>query len=349
MTRREPRFLHRRRRPVATAAVLSVALAACVRQGPPPVGVRALQGNLVFSAIPVPPAPPTIAPPVPFAAVPTVSPGFTIDLGPAADQPVYKLRPPLPAAPQCPQAGPNAYPSQEAPSNAAGLPAAGSYRWKRAGSYQLNIAPGQTFPVAGFDTRLVRNVRAVAADGSEYTFETVQPDFRGDGVVSDWRVKTAALSFTPQVLSVTASNVGDPERGLALEAQTVLGPDGKVAHHYVFDPGVLFVPLPVQPGASFQGVGVDPASGETLEVDGSVDRHERVDACGEILDGWRVTTRETFSGAQSQPATYNFIVATELGAMIIGEHLDTTTTDGHFVLDYTLGQTHPDPLAAGSP
>ena len=116
----------------------------------------------------------------------------------------------------------------------------------------------------------------------------------------------------------------------------------------VFDPGVLFVPLPVQPGASFQGVGVDPASGETLEVDGSVDRHERVDACGEILDGWRVTTRETFSGAQSQPATYNFIVATELGAMIIGEHLDTTTTDGHFVLDYTLGQTHPDPLPAGS-
>ena len=65
---------------------------------------------------------------------------------------------------------------------------------------------------------------------------------------------------------------------------------------------------------------------------------------GEIVDGWQVNTTETFSGATNQPATYNYLVATQLGAMIIGEHIDASTADGHSVVDYTIGQTKPDPL-----
>jgi len=187
-------------------------------------------------------------------------------------------------------------------------------------------------------------VQQVASDGTEFTYETVQPDLRGNAVVSAWQVKTAALSATPQELSVSGPNIGDPERGLALKSQTVTGTDGKVQHQYVFNPGVLFVPLPIQAGESFQGVGVDPASGETLTISGNVDRHQRVDACGEVIDGWQVNTTETFSGAKSQPATYNYLVATQLGAMIVGEHIDTTTAEGHFVLDYSVGQLKPDPL-----
>src|SRR5437588_4373885 len=107
--------------------------AACVRQGPPPVGVRALQANLVFSTAPAPPTPPTVAPPVP-----TAPPGdifLSESLGAINDQPVYKLRPALPAPQACPAAGPNAYPAEEAGINAKGMPAIGTYRSKRSGTY----------------------------------------------------------------------------------------------------------------------------------------------------------------------------------------------------------------------
>jgi hypothetical protein len=326
-------------------ALLTGGATACVHQGPPPVGLRALQANLVFSTTPPPPPPPALAPVAPLSpgSGPTT---YALDLG-GQGQPIYKLRPPLPTAAPCPTAT-HPYPAEEATSNSSSLPVTGSYRWKRSGTYQLNLAPNITLPTSGFETRLVRNVEKVASDGSEYRFETVQPDLRGSMVVSRWQVKTAALSATPQELAVTAPNIGDPERGLALLSQTLVGTDGKVQHQYTFNPGVLFVPLPIQAGEQFQGVGVDPASGETLTVNGAIDRHQRVDACGEVLDGWQVNTSETFSGATSQPATYNYIVAPQLGAVIIGEHLDTTTADGHFVLDYTVGQVRPDPLPAGS-
>ena len=330
---------------VGLAAVVALAGASCVHQGPPPVGLRAFQANLVFSTAPLPPPPPAVAPVPPAAPLqgPTT---YSLDAS-ALDQPAYKLRPPLPSAAPCPSNA-NGYPSVEASSNSTGLPPAGSYRWKRSGTYQLSLAPNVTLPTSGFETRLVRKVTKVAADGSEYTFETVQPDLRGNTVISDWQVKTSALSTTPQELTVTAPNIGDPERGLALKKQTVLGTDGKVQHEYTFNPGVLFVPLPVAAGTQFQGVGVDPASGETLTINGAVDRHQRVDACGAVLDGWQINASETFSGAQSQPATYNYVVATQLGAMIIAEHIDTTTPEGHFVLDYTIGQVDPSPLPAGS-
>jgi hypothetical protein len=315
---------------------------ACVRQGPPPVGVRALQANLVFSTTPAPPAPPTVAPPVPSG--PPGDQFITVDLGPINDQPIYKLRPALGTPAACPAAGPNAYPAEEATLNAKGLPAMGSYRWKRTGTYALAIAPDQALPLGGFESRLIRNVASQASDGSIYTFETVQPSLQGSPVVSEWQVKTAALSTTPQELTVTAPNIGDPERGLALKSQTVTGSDGKIQHQYVFNPGVLFAPLPIQAGETFQGVGVDPSSGETLSINGSVDRHQRVDACGEIVDGWQINTTETFSGSNNQPATYNYLVATQLGTIIIGEHIDASTADGHFVVDYTIGQTKPDPL-----
>lgn len=338
-----PRREHRRWAGLVAAVATT---AACVHQGPPPVGVRALQANLVFSAAPPPPAPPAIAPVAPLT--PSTGPtDISVDLGPINDQPVYKLRPALPPPAVCPTAAQNAFPAEEATANSRGTPAAGTYRWKRSGTYQLNLAPGATLSTTGFEGRLIRNVQSQAADGSQYTFETVQPDLRGDTVITGWQVKTAALSATPQELTVQAPNIGDPERGLALKSQTVVGPDGKTKHQYTFTPAVLFVPLPVQPGESFQGVGVDPSSGETLTVDGAVDRHERIDACGEIVDGWQINTNETFSGSESQPATYNYLVATQLGTMIIGEHIDTTTADGHFVLDYTVGQTTPDPLPAG--
>jgi hypothetical protein len=332
----------RRRNPSLVMLALLLLAGACVRQGPPPVGVRALQANLVFSTAPAPPTPPTVAPPAP--AAPPGDTFINVDLGPINDQPVYKLRPALPASPPCPAAGPNAYPAQEATINAKGMPAAGTYRWKRAGMYALAIAPNQPITLGGFESRLIRSVQSQASDGSQYSFETVQPDLRGSTVVSLWQVKTAALSATPQELSVSAPNIGDPERGLALMSQTVTGTDGKVQHTYTFNPGVLFAPLPIQAGESFQGVGVDPSSGETLTINGSVDRHQRIDACGEIVDGWQINTTETFSGATNQPATYNYLVATQLGAMIVAEHVDASTAEGHIVIDYTIGQTQPDPL-----
>jgi len=144
----------KRRSRLLVVGMLALVTSGCVRLGPPPVGVRALQANLVFSVAPPPPTPPTIAPPVPTAAAPGSV--FTFDAGPIRDQPVYKLRPALPEITPCPLAGPNSYPAEEATTNAKGMPTAGSYRWKRAGTYALAIAPNLPITLSGFEPRLVR-------------------------------------------------------------------------------------------------------------------------------------------------------------------------------------------------
>ena len=292
--------------------------------------------------------------------------------------PAGRLRPtPLtPARSTCPPATLNAFPATEAGFNVVGLPAEGQYRWKRQGTQTVATLPGVKLPIAGFEQRLVRNV--IKLSDTEFTFETVQPELAGGiTTVSTFKVKTAATSrtvsppvtppdqlpsppetpvpvpVTPpttppgvEVPSVPPSiTAGEPERGVSLMKLQRFDAEGN-SSELTFSPGVLYLPLQVVPGEQFTSVGIDPRTGAVLQHQAQVVRRERVDACGEIIDGWLVEATQTFSGSAgtAPPRTYRYIVAPQLGGILTSEELHTTSAQGTTDVVISLGQLRPSPL-----
>src|SRR5205085_404769 len=108
-----------------------------------------------------------------------------------------------------------------------------------------------------------------------------------------------------------------------------------------FNPGVLYLPLEVTPGEAFDSVGIDPRTGQVLQHQAKVLARERVDACGEIVDGWVVEATQTFSGSSTGTRTYRYIVATQLGGIIISEQIKATSPQSSIDVTLSLGQLKP--------
>jgi hypothetical protein len=112
------------------------------------------------------------------------------------------------------------------------------------------------------------------------------------------------------------------------------------------NPPLVYLPLPVTPGATFSSRSIDGVSGAVLTMDATIKGRQRVDACGDIIDGWQVTSTQSFtpkSGGSTTSRTYDFIVATQLGGVLIGEHAKSGST---LDVSYSVGQLEPDPLPA---
>jgi hypothetical protein len=295
--------------------------------------------------------------------------------GPTAPRPrLSRLTPLTPPKSTCPPAALTAFPAKEAGQTVEGVPVEGQYRWKRAGTQTVANLPGVKLPVSGFEQRLVRNV--VKVSDTEYTFETVQPEL-GTNIttISTFKVKIGAVSKTvtppvepPDVTHPTAPvplpvpvspptstvpkppipgsvSAGDPERGISLMKLQRVDPAGN-SSELSFSPAVLYLPLEVVPGQEFNAVGIDPRTGSVLQNQGKVVKRERVDACGEIVDGWAVESTQTFSGTgqTAPPRTYRYIIAPQLGGIIISEELHTAGAQGTTDVTLSLGQLKPAPL-----
>jgi hypothetical protein len=289
-----------------------------------------------------------------------------------------RLTPLAPAKSPCPPAALNAFPAQEAGLTVAGLPAEGLYRWKRTGTQTVANLPGVKLPIGGFEQRLVRNV--VKVSDTEYTFETIQPELAGEiTTISTFKVKTDTVSrsVSPPVAPPDPNNppalpadpgvppptlppgtpplptapdtvrAGEPERGISLMKLQRVDAQGN-SSELVFSPGVLYFPLPVEPGEQFTSVGIDARTGSVLQHQARVLRRERVDACGEIVDGWAVESTQTFTGsAQTSPTrSYRYIVAPQLGGIIVSEELHVTSPQGQTDAVFSLAQLRPSPLPA---
>ena len=287
-----------------------------------------------------------------------------------------RLTPLTPSKAACPPAAMTAFPAKEAGQTLEGVPAQGQYRWKRSGTQTLANLPNVTLPVSGFEQRLVRNI--VPISSSEFTFETVQPELGTDiTTISTFKVKIGAASKTvtppvdpsnltrrrtPVPLPVSppgsrptlppppipgSVSVGDPERGISLMKLQRVDRAGNTSE-LTFSPAVLYLPLDVVPGEEFNSIGIDPRTGSVLQHQAKVTKRDRVDACGDIVDGWVVESTQTFSGPgqTAPPRAYKYIVAPQLGGLIISEeiHISTPQVTSDVVL--SLGQVNPSPLPA---
>ncbi|HUR48081.1 MAG TPA: hypothetical protein VMY88_00930 [Acidimicrobiales bacterium] len=335
----------RRSRAVVLIALLGLVAAACGEQAEPTVRLQNVQADIVFGEI-TPPPPPA---PANFSGGPVGQIEDVVEVDEIEfDDKGFLTRLPPRAAPiePCPPAALTEFPDKEASLNVEGKPAVGLYRWVRSGEQMLAAAPTFKIPVSGFEKRLIRAVEA--ENDTTFTFETVQSEMgTGQIVVTRYRVKTAP---TQQRVGPTDVRVGEPDRGVAIYQIERFDPKtGASISTFTPTPPVLILPLPIVPGEAFDATGIDPGSGSSLRISGSVRKRQQVDACGEVIDGWLVEGTRTTSGLSPEDSatqTYHYIVATQLGGAIIQEYLESSNTTGSAKITFRVGQTVPDPLPA---
>jgi hypothetical protein len=375
---------HRHSAALVLVALSTVLVGACVQPPPPGVAVKPLKADLVFGIKPKDAAKPVaFEPPVAEDAQPQelVFPDQPDDLG-APSGPTRVHVPLLQAANPCPEAKLNAFPALEATRSVTTQPQAGVYRWKQGGSYVTTVGgTPYTINVGGFQQRVITNVTepvsvpnptSVDPDAKTTTF-TYQLIQAAGGVTKriTYQVKTGAVGVrsTPGLqpgdtplpttplgpLPTTTTTLprlpeavaaGDPERGLTIKSIEDLDPKtGEAAKTIDFSPAVQVLPLDVIPQEPFRSVGVDSKNQATLVHDGVVRDRTRIDACGDIVDGWQVDiTAHYAEGGTTQDVNQTFIFATQYGGMPI---LETDDFGDGGKVTYSLGQLVPSPLPAG--
>jgi hypothetical protein len=335
---------------VAVAGLLAIG-SACAGADPAGLQVRGYPADIVFASRPQPTASLLGAIPPDLTSAQALADVELPAIRPASEPNGAAPRPPstpLASRSVCRPAQPGSTALEAAltvPANA--RPEQGTYRWRKAGTFSLAVAPDQKLPVGGFETRKVRNV--VERGNGVFTFEMVQPDAEGRFLrVTTWQVKPEPVAERASALSLSVA-AGDPERGLALKAVDTLDADGTpVADGPRFHPttALLVLPLPVVPGEQFQSVAVDPLTGETAIFEAQVGARDRVGACGEFVEGWQVAGTLT-SSYDGNPYSYGLWAAPQFGALPILEHVARTSTLGSSDITFSLGQIHPQPEEGG--
>lgn len=290
----------------------------------------------------------------------------------------------------CAKASLGASPSEAAPERVTSLPREGLYRWKRDVNLTRQIQGIDVVSSAqGFELRAVRDVEEAGAgtdpttDGMQFTYQTVRPDGFGNAVVESFRVNTAPLQrgVNSNVDSEGTSNnveetaqgagvpveipdaaqeslpnpntvrVGEPNRGLVLISQELYDANGVAIGSFTPRPPILLLPLPVQPGDTWTSTGVDSITGQVMRVTGVVNERQTVDACGTLVDGWLAELDVTIGdSSDSVQGTTDYVIATGLGAIIIGERTDqeglSAGSPVKLAARYELAGQDPQPLAS---
>jgi hypothetical protein len=322
-----------RRAALVFAAVALVG--ACARSESSGLNVKGYSADLVFSANPRPPLTPPGAGSIPVLGIPNIVdvPAVIFD-----DRPF--TRPPA-LRPVCPAAKPGGAALESAPPVAPSgrRPDVGAYRWKRVGTQGVAASTGGAAKVdlTGFERRVVRDVREVADDGT-FAYQTVNTDLTSTTYVTTWQVKPEALQERVSELSAAVS-VGDPERGLVVKAIDRFDATNTMIGSFRPTTGLLVLPLPVTPGEQFVSVAVDPQTVQVAQYQAQVVARDRIDACGDYVEGWRVTGTLTFSG--STPQQYDLLIAPQLGSLVVSEHIVTQNAIGQLDVTSSLGQLHP--------
>lgn len=339
-----------RKRAVVALPLLTLLAGACVKADAPSIKVSPIEASLVFGVKEKPPAPSN-----PFTPV-NLNPGDTggdFNFG-GGDLPPIDVTLPGARTEFCPKAPPSAAVDTPTEVNITGDPLQGLARWKIDG-YVTNPDGSQATAARTYEGRIIRNFHPVPPDQDPryqagdkvFAFEMVQPSVANKDVyiVSTYEVRTTTLQNRPSLPAgpVQPPTAGQPERGVVLKRIDSVTKDGvAVGTPFVPSTGLLMLPLPVTSAEQFQSSAVDPKNGRTITfATATVQERARIDACGDLVDGWLVETQMLDSTQPSpEPLKYNFIVATQFG----GELISQTYSQNGATAIYELGQLKPKPL-----
>jgi len=350
------------KRPTLLLLVAVLTGTGCVQQGDPGVTVTPLKADIVFGIKePTPPAAPAN---VAFAR-PEVFGDEEVDDLPEKVLEIPDIVP-LPRTPlaatasECPDAALTAFPKETAEVTVKGTPAAGLYRFKR--SIEVVDGGGQRTKTTGFEQRAIRRVTPTEGKAYEFSYQVVQPNYLGSGgfTTTTYRVnnntaviqnvneppRTIGLVTAPGAEFVVTPPQDEP--GIFVDRIEVQDDDGNPVGQ-PFEPirPIKYLPLDegiLRAGQTWSSLGIDATTGRTLLHQGTVVRKTRVDACGEIVEGWLIEATQTFSDELVERRFF-YNVATQKGALFIAETTQFTDPSGLDVsIDLSLAKVDPTPL-----
>ena len=349
------------RRSIRLAAVLLLAVAgsSCAKAAGPGVAVQKVQSNIAFGL-----ASTTTTTPVGSALPPTLA---AVNLtGPGQPLPAFSYETTTTynyGSPQygtqtnvCPQPPYGASPDKAVTTSVSQPPKAGTYKWQIRTSQPVS-GTSVTLSTVHYVTYAVKNVSKVTTapnpQGGEtktFTFDVVSPGEQGGTVTTTYQVTENALQVSESAGNFGQhQHAGSPDRGVSLAAVVDRNSAGTVTGSFRPSPAVLLLPLDVQVPQSFQSVGVDPSTGASFSnnvtVSGSA---KRVNACGQLVDGWDVTGTQAFSGTGGErtTGTVEYAVATQYGGLLT--YSAVTPTGSSQTEADVIGQLNPDPLPPSS-
>jgi hypothetical protein len=337
---------------VALAALVALGSAACVKQNDPGVGLVKFDSSAVFGITPAekPPVPDFILPDDAFE-LPVVTPVKRI-IDDVVDGP-------------CPEAKLTAFPKKSATVRVTDKPAEGLYRWKRNLLELKNAAvtpPLKNLPFA-LEGRAIR--RVTSESDHQFSFEMLAPDpfIAGDTVITKFRVNTNPQLFADRTVAArtigvvnvpgTDVRVANPADApgifiLGIEVQDTKG--SRVSSFSPVQP-MLIAPLEggiLRSGQEFQSVGIDATTGTAIVNQGVTGRTSRVDACGEIVEGYAITLHQTLTSDVDQDDPVNSLVGAALNQETREISYTFATQYGALPIAETLsiGDVNVDPIAA---
>lgn len=351
------------------AAVLAVtASSACVKQNEPGVGLVKFDSSTVFGA-----AKPTELPgfdvPVNFDNFPTTSGGLI---------PRNPLQPAPPTGP-CPEAALTSFPKASATVKVIGTPTPGVYKWKRVAVQRTDRSKNPPVVDLPFDleSRALRRVTRV--NDHSFTYEMVAPDptnpdntvittymvNNNPALLVDRTVPGRTIGVVPvPTLDLRYGTPGDSGGLYISKIETQNKAGGRISQFAPLQP-VLILPMDgaiIRGGQTFQSIGIDPTSQTVLINSGTVLPPNRIDACGEIVEGWSVSLTQTFTSDIQTNDLVNelgkfinarktrdlvMVFATQYGALPIRELVTIgrpITDQTAFVGQWELGGLTPTPL-----
>jgi hypothetical protein len=259
-----------------------------------PVEAPTTQSPIVLS--PRPPAPSFIAPP------------------PVVDE--LPAPPPRPAPPVvlCPSAGLYEVP-EPAGAEIKGKPAEGVYPFDQRGSFQ--IGEQGPFELPAQTERTVRDVVATGDGG--YRYQQVAHQF---GATTTTRYDFVRAAAPPTDL-LTAGNANT--EGIYIASVRTARSGGKVEVFEPASPGLRIFPTPASIGVVWDSVAVDPVRGAAMKLTGAIRERFRVDACGQLIEGWRSeVTIDVTSADSDYVVKADYIVIPQLGGLIAADKVDVT-------------------------
>ena len=350
---------------LAVGAAASVALSAC-GTGAPGVAVRRSSTNIEFGVSSTTQAAP--------AAIPqSVAPANLFGVGqiPAfqfATTTTYDFSssaygstgtPPAAEQSACPQAPYGASPDKAVTPDVAKPPAIGTYKWQIIDSQPVS-GTKLVLKSARYVSYIIDNVTKVVTTPNpvpgeqpttSFDYDVESPGSKGGTVVTTYQVKESAPQVTESAGNVgQGQTVGTPDRGLSLVSVTDKNAAGAVTATFQPSAPILLLPLDVKAPQSFNSGGVDPANGGSFSNQAQVTgQTTRVNACGQLVDGWTVASTQTFtqpSTGTNVTATVDYAVAPQYGGIIISS---ASTPSGSAQTETDdIGQLQPDPPSGGA-
>jgi hypothetical protein len=354
---------------ITLVALSAFGATACVHQDAPGVGLVKFDSSAVFGIEP---------------ADKPVVPDFEAPLVADFQIPDTPFKPNI-AAPEgpCPAAKLTAFPKTSATVRVESQPPEGVYKWKR-DLVQIKDATADPVKLINLPFALEgRAVRRVTKVGDhQFSFEMLAPDpfVPGNTIITGFEVNTNpalvaernVASRTIGVVNIpgTSVRVADPSDapGIFITGIDVQNEKGlRVSSFNPVQP-MLIIPLEggiIRSGQTFRSVGIDELTGAAITNDGVVGRTSRIDACGEIVEGYAVTLHQTLSDdiqatfggdpegtvidegfrQQTREVTYTF--ATQYGALPVAETLALGDFENDAIAalgKWELGALTPTPL-----